>query len=151
MNKKKVILDTGPLVAFLNKSDRYHEWAVMQFARLLPPFYTCEAVLSESCFLLRNYSESCFLLRNYEKGLINIFQLLERELLKIPFNLQDEISAISILLNKYKNVPISLADGCLVRMAEQITDSCICTLDSDFKIYRKDKRKIIPTLMPEDL
>ncbi len=141
MNKKKVILDTGPLVAFLNKSDRYHEWAVMQFARLLPPFYTCEAVLSESCFLLRNY----------EKGLFNIFQLLERELLKIPFNLQDEFSAISILLNKYKNVPISLADGCLVRMAEQITNSCICTLDSDFKIYRKDKRKIIPTLMPEDL
>lgn len=141
MNKKKVILDTGPLVAFLNKSDRYHEWAVMQFSRLLPPFYTCEAVLSESCFLLRNY----------EKGSINIFQLLERELLLIPFNLQDEFSAISILLNKYKNVPISLADGCLVRMAEQITNSYICTLDSDFKIYRKDKRKIIPTLMPEDL
>jgi predicted nucleic acid-binding protein len=141
MNKKKVVLDTGPLVAFLNKSDRYHEWAVMQFSRLLPPFYTCEAVLSESCFLLRNY----------EKGLINIFQLLERELLLIPFNLQDEFSAISILLNKYKNVPISLADGCLVRMAEQITNSYICTLDSDFKIYRKDKRKIIPTLMPEDL
>ena len=141
MNKKKVILDTGPLVAFLNKSDRYHEWAVMQFARLLPPFYTCEAVLSETCFLLRNY----------KKGVTNIFQLLERELLKIPFNLQDEFSAISILLNKYKNVPISLADGCLVRMAEQITNSCICTLDSDFKIYRKDKRKIIPTLMPEDL
>jgi predicted nucleic acid-binding protein len=141
MNNKKVILDTGPLVAFLNKSDRYHEWAVIQFARLLPPFYTCEAVLSESCFLSRNY----------EKGVINIFQLLERGLLKIPFNLQDEFSAISMLLKKYKNVPISLADGCLVRMAEQITNSCICTLDSDFKIYRKDKRKIIPTLMPEDL
>jgi len=141
MNNKKVILDTGPLVAFLNKSDRYHEWAVIQFARLLPPFYTCEAV----------FSESCFLLRNYEKGVINIFQLLERGLLKIPFNLQDEFSAISMLLKRYKNVPISLADGCLVRMAEQITNSCICTLDSDFKIYRKDKRKIIPTLMPEDL
>lgn len=141
MNKKKVILDTGPLIAFLNKSDRYHEWAVMQFARLRPPFYTCEAVLSESCFLLRNY----------KKGSISIFQLLERELLKIPFNLQDEISAISILLNKYQNVPMSLADGCLVRMTEQITNSCICTLDSDFKIYRKDKRKVIPTLMPEDL
>ena len=128
MSKKKVVLDTGPLVAYLNKSDRHHEWSVMQFAKLRPPFFTCEAVLSESCFLMRNH----------EKGLKGIFQLMDRELITIPFHLQEEISTISSLMEKYINVPMSLADACLVRMTEQIAKSCICTLDSDFRIYRKN-------------
>ena len=53
-------------------------------------------------------------------------------------------------LNKYKNIPMSLANACLVRMCEQIADSTICTLDSDFKIYRKEKRKVIPVIIPEN-
>ena len=63
-------------------------------------------------------------------------------MIKIDFNLQDEFSEIQKLLNKYIDVPMSLADGCLVRMSEQITNSAICTLDSDFKIYRKERRKL---------
>jgi predicted nucleic acid-binding protein len=141
MKLRKVILDTGPLVAFLNKNDRYHEWAIAQFGALIPPLLTCEAVLSESCFLLRHY----------ETGASNVLNLLERGLLAIPFRLEDELSAIKVLLDKYRDIPMSLADGCLVRMAEQIADSVIFTLDSDFKIYRKDRRKVIPTIMPEDL
>lgn len=139
MKTKKIILDTGPLVAFLNKSDYYHQWAITQFSLLNPPFLTCESVISEVSFLLRNT----------ENGIQNIFQLLERELIKIPFQLEPEISAISRLMKKYNNIPMSLADACLVRMSEQISDSVICTLDGDFKIYRKDKRKVIPVIMPD--
>ena len=141
MKPKRVIIDTGPLVAFLNKSDFFHSWALTQFAQLNPPFFTCESVISEVCFLLRNT----------ESGLQSTLSLLERELIQIPFNLDSEISTINNLIKKYKDVPISLADACLVRMSEQISDSTICTLDSDFKIYRKEKRKVIPVIIPVNI
>ena len=139
MISKRVIIDTGPIVAFLNKSDHYHTWAITRFSELKPPFLTCESVISEVCFLLRNS----------EIGIRNVFQLLSRGLISIPFQLEPEISAVYSLMKKYSNVPISLADACLVRMSEQISDSAICTLDSDFKLYRKDKRKVIPVIMPD--
>ena len=141
MNLHKIILDTGPLVAYINKNDRYHDWIMAQFATMKPPLFTCEAVLSESCFLLRNYSN----------GASSVLDLLKRELFTISFRLKDECSIVKALLNKYKNVPMSLTDGCLVRMAEQISDSVIFTLDSDFKIYRKNRRNVIPTIMPDSL
>jgi len=78
-------------------------------------------------------------------------KLIERELIQMPLKLKDEISLVESLLDKYKNIPMSLADACLVRMSEQIADSTICTLDSDFKIYRKDKRKVIPLIIPDTL
>ena len=139
MKPKKIIIDTGPLVAFLNKSDNYHDWALTQFSGLNPPFLTCESVISEVCFLLKNT----------ERGTQNVFKLLERELVQISFNLDSEISMIMKLMNKYSNIPMSLADACLVRMSEQISDSTVCTLDSDFRIYRKEKRRVIPVIMPE--
>lgn len=139
MIEKKIILDTGPIVAFLNKSDHYNEWAITRFSQLKPPFYTCESVISEVCFLLRHT----------ENGAQNTFKLIERELIKISFDLESEATSILKLLTKYSDVPMSLADACLVRMSEQISDSIICTLDSDFKIYRKDKRKVIPVIMPK--
>jgi len=138
MKPKKLIIDTGPIVAFLNRADFYHEWALRQFSELIPPFYTCESVISKTCFLLRNT----------ENGQKNILKLLERELIQISFNLKEEISTIMSLMKKYNDIPMSLADACLVRMSEQISDSTICTLDSDFRIYRKEKRNIIPVIMP---
>jgi len=138
---KKIIVDSGPLVAFLSKKDAFHEWALSQFSFLNPPFFTCESVISEVCFLLRNT----------QNGPQNVFRLIERNLIKIQFNLEPELTIISGLINKYKNIPMSLADACLVRMSEQISNSIICTLDSDFKIYRKDKRKIIPILIPKTI
>ena len=117
MKRRRIIIDTGPLVAFLNKYDKYHDWSVTQFSQLNPPFYTCESVISEVCFLLRHINN----------GPQNVFKLLERELVQIPFKLESEISIITSLMNKYKNIPMSLADASLVRMSEQITDSVICT------------------------
>lgn len=141
MKKEKVIIDTGPLVAYINKSDKFHEWAIRQFARLKPPVFTCESVISESCFLLRNLAN----------GPDKIMSLLERKLVLLPFTLGLEIRLIKRLIDKYKNIPMSVADACLVRMSEQIADSRICTLDSDFTIYRKESRKVIPVIMPDNL
>lgn len=141
MNLQKIILDTGPLVAYINKNDRCHEWTMAQFSTMTPPLFTCEAVLSESCFLLKDYAN----------GPSSVLDLLKRELLTISFRLKDECSIVKALLNKYKNVPMSLTDGCLVRMAGQISDSVTFTLDNDFKIYRKNRRNVIPTITPETL
>ena len=138
MIHQKVLLDTGPLVAFLNKRDQYHSWTVSELASMAPPLLTCEAVLSESCFLLQRLTN----------GSAGLMILLERELIKIPFCLEPEISSIKKVMESYKNVPMSLADSCLVRMSEQLSDTVIFTLDSDFGIYRKHKRQVIPTIMP---
>lgn len=138
MKPQMVLVDTGPLVAFFNKRDQYHEWVKSQFANMTPPLLICEAVLSETCFLLGRY----------ENGAVNVLKLLENELLAIPFRLEHETSAIKDLLSKYSDIPMSLADACLVRMAEQFTNSVVLTLDQHFKIYRKNKRKIIPTILP---
>jgi len=139
MKPAKVIVDTGPVVAFLNRADMYHDWAVSQFGRINPPLYTCEAVISEVCFLLRHT----------EKGIPNTLSLLERDLIRIPFRLDEEMNMLTSLLKKYRDVPMSLADACLVRMSEQITESVIFTLDSDFRIYRKQKRSVIPLIIPD--
>ena len=138
MKKNKIIVGTGPLVAFLNKSDAFHDWALHQFSLLAPPFISCEAVLSEVCFLLQRFP----------KGQQSLLELIERDLLILPFDLQTESQAIKQLMAKYRDVPMSLADACLVRLSEQISDSTICSLDSDFKIYRKHKRERIPLIIP---
>jgi len=139
--KQRIILDTGPLVAFINGRDRYHEWSKLQWAQIEPPFLTCEAVLSETCFLLRNIG----------KGQSTVLELLKRGVLNLSFRIEDSIEQIKSLLQKYSDIPMSLADACLVRMSEVYTGSSILTLDNDFRIYRKNKRQVITILTPSDL
>ena len=138
---QKALLDTGPLVAALNRRDQYHLWATAQLARISPPLLTCEAVLSEACFLLQN-------LKGASEAVV---KLVNNGLLKVPFCLEEEASPVKTLLARYSDVPISLADACLVRMAEQHSNSVLLTLDSDFRIYRKHGRQVIPVIMPEGL
>ena len=137
--KGPVIVDTGPLVAFLTRRERYNSWARQQFALIEPPLITCEAVITETCFLVQNI----------DKGLDNLMQLLQRGVVEISFHLADELPAVSRLLKRYASAPMSLADACLVRMAEQHTTSPVLTLDSHFRIYRKSGRTVIPTIMPK--
>jgi len=136
--KRQVLLDTGPLVAFLNRQDDFHEWVKKELAAIAPPLLTCEAVLTETCFLLRNIYQ----------GPESVMALVERDQIQVPFKLNDEALSVSDLLIRYKSVPVSLADACLVRMAEQYPQSHILTLDSDFRIYRKNKNQQIPVIMP---
>jgi len=138
--RRQVILDTGPLVAFLNSRDKCHEWVLAQWSSIDPPFLTCEAVISEACFLLRGW---------HNRGDL-IFKLLERKVLSTSFCLAENIGPVFALLNKYCNIPMPLADACLVRMAELHEQSSILTFDSGFNIYRKHKNRTIPLLVPPD-
>ena len=94
-------------------------------------------------------SETCFLLRDIHGGVDALMQLLSRGVVSTPFCLSDELPSVTRLVSRYQSVPMSLADACLVRMAEQYADSTVLTLDRHFKIYRKSGRLVIPTLMPE--
>ncbi len=136
--KPQIILDTGPLVALLNRGDRHHRWAMDQWAQIVPPLLTCEAVLAEACFLVRRFPG----------GQVAVLDLVQRGVLDVSFRLIEETEAVFRLLRKYRDVPMSLADGCLVRMAERRAAGVVLTLDSDFSIYRKNGRQVIPTLAP---
>ncbi|BAY46660.1 PIN domain protein like [Scytonema sp. HK-05] len=138
--RRRVLLDTGPLVAFLKRQDQFHNWVTAQWATIEPPLLTCEAVISEACFLLRNVYG----------GQEAVIGLVDSGVIQIPFRLDEETGIIGELLRTYQSVPISLADACLVRMAEQYADSILLTFDSDFLVYRKNKNQIIPTIMPQD-
>ncbi len=136
-----VLLDTGPLVAFLNGRDRYHEWSKGILAGVDAPLFSCEAVLSEACFLLRHA----------RGGGEAVLKLVDRGLVRIPFRLEAENAPVRRLLTRYADVPISLADACLVRMSEQVPNAVVLTLDRDFKVYRKHGRHVIRTVMPQQL
>ncbi len=137
---RQVLTDTGPVVALIDCRDHYHSWARAQVAELRPPLLTCEAVLTEACYLLRNLNG----------GAEAVLEMVKRELVTLPFRLDEEVARIATLMRRYINVPMSLANACLVRMAEQHTDSLVMTLDSDFGIYRKHGRQIVTTITPAD-
>ena len=69
--------------------------------------------------------------------------------IKVPFHFDDAVEMIEQLMEKYANVPMSFADACLVRMAELYPNSAVLTLDSDFRIYRKNRNQVIPVIMPD--
>ena len=136
--KTAVLLDTGPLVAFLNRRDRHHGWTVKALEDLEAPFMTCEAVLSEACFLLRKE----------RAGAEAVMELVARELIRVPFRFENEAPAVRRLLVRYADVPMSFADACLVRMTEQFPSALLLTLDRDFKFYRRNGRQTIPLAVP---
>jgi len=76
-------------------------------------------------------------------------ELLRRRVVEVAFHLEDHVDAVARLVRKYANVPMSLTDGCLVRMAELSAESVILTLDRDFRLYRKAGRHMVPTILPE--
>ncbi len=133
-----IIIDAGPIVAYLRKNDQYHDWTSSAAVTLKPPFYTCEPVIAEACFLLeRGGGDSDDLL-----------ELIERGLITVPFQLSGNIKKIRKLMAKYRKLPMSLADACLVVMSEASDNARVFTLDYHFNIYRRFKRKVIPVLMP---
>lgn len=134
----EIISDTGPLVAYLDRSDRDHAWAKEVFMGITRPLLTCEAVIAEALFLLRRGGIE-------PDGLLD---LIARGLVVPKFNLAGEIAAIQQLMKTYRNIPMSLADACLVRMSEIYGDSKVMTLGSDFTVYRKSRRRVIPQICP---
>lgn len=138
MPETHIIVDTGPLVAFLIKEEAHHRWVSDQFQRLPAPFVTCEPVLTETFFLLRRIPD----------GQAKFFALLDSGLLQVDFSLLAEKDSLERLIRRYANVPMSLADACLVRLAELNPRSYVFTLDGDFHIYRQHGRQAISLLTP---
>lgn len=123
---KPVLLDTGVIVALIDRSERFHRQCANAIRTLAAPLITCEAVIAESCYLLRNLrGASETVMANVSAG---IFQ--------IPFNLTRSSQEVRQILRKYRDRKIDLADACLVSLAEEFTTGEILTLDQDFSIYR---------------
>lgn len=135
---RQIIVDAGPLVAFLSEGDAHHDWAVEQLGRLRPPLLTCDAVLSEVCFLLRSARLDA----------TTALDVVAREIVRPEFSLTAEIEPVRRLMRRYANIGASLADVCLVRMSELYSDCKVLTLDRDFLIYRRDGRRVIPLIAP---
>jgi uncharacterized protein len=134
---RNVLVDAGFVTALLSSRDHHHEWAVTQASEWPPPWSTCEAVLSESFHLLGG------------RGAPNLGALLRRRALLVTFELADSIEPVVRLIEKYSNVPMSLADACLVRMTETLADPVILTTDQDFRVYRRHSRQVVPCVTPE--
>ena len=136
----QILADTGPLVAYLQANEAHSAWTREAFDRLEAPFLTCEPVLTEACFLIGRAGGDPN----------DLLDLVERGLIQLRFQLIDEMTRVRALMKRYSNVPMSLADACLVRMTEQATACRVVTFDSHFRIYRRHDRRPIPVLMPDE-
>lgn len=128
---KATLLDTGVIVALLDRDERFHLQCVEVVSDVVGPLLTCEAVVAEACHLLRRiHGAPEAVIKNIANG---VFQT--------PVRLVDRATPIEKLLKKYRDVPMDLADACLVDLADQLNTGQILTLDSDFEIYRWRSRR----------
>jgi predicted nucleic acid-binding protein len=131
----KGIADTGFLVAFANRGDRHHAWAVRVAEGVAEPLLTCEAVLAETAFHLQNVEL--------------VFALLRHGLAALAFDCREHVSELDALARRYSDRQPDLADLCLIRMSELYPRHSVITVDrKDFRVYRRNKRETIPLICP---
>jgi predicted nucleic acid-binding protein len=135
----KVLLDTGPLVALLNRRDQHHDWTRGTAARLDTPLYTCEAVLAEAHHLVSEVHD----------GARRLNELVDSGRLDLSFRYYSHAPRVSELMGKYANVPMSFGDACLVTLAETFPDPRVFTVDQDFTIYRRKRNRAIDLIIPK--
>lgn len=136
--KVRTLVDSGPLVALLKKDEEHHLWVVEAFKELpATGMATCEAVVSEACFLLKRWP----------LAVEALFRRLSEAKLSLE-PLSGESGAIHALMAKYRTVPASYADACLVRLSELHPAAIVLTTDSDFEIYRRNGRHTLPLRAP---
>jgi uncharacterized protein len=128
------IADTGFLVAFANARDLHHAWALDVAAQVTEPLLTCEPVLAETAFHLG------------DAGIV--FELIEEGLIRLAFDCDDHLPQLAALANRYRDRKPDLADLCLIRMSELHSKHSILTVDQDFRVYRRNKREVIPLIAP---
>jgi uncharacterized protein len=133
----KGIADTGLLVAFLNRNDTNHDWAVGLASRVTEPLLTCEAVLAEAAFHLQSVSL--------------VLALVSEGLISVAFDCNDHLPQLAALAKRYADRHPDLADLCLVRMSEVHPRHGVITVDrEDFRVYRRNKREAIPLICPPE-
>lgn len=132
----RAIADTGFLVAFANRRDRYFSWAYSLAQQIQEPLPTCEAVLAETAFHL---NDSALVLEMLDKGLV-----------RLAFDLESNRAELSQLARRYADRQPDLADLCLIRMSELLPNHSVITVDGDFRVYRRNRRDVIPLIMPPE-
>jgi len=133
----KGIADTGFLVAFANRNDAHHEWAVEVAERLTEPLLTCEAVLAEAIFHLRDADL--------------VLAMLKEGLVTLAFDCGDHLPQLTALAKRYADRCPDLADLCVIRMSELHPRHSVVTVDrADFRVYRRNKRETIPLVTPPE-
>jgi predicted nucleic acid-binding protein len=131
----KGIADTGFIVAFGNRNDFHHAWALEVAKRISEPLLTCEAVLAEAAFHLGSSAYVLALVRN--------------EMLRVAFDCSRNLEPLADLARRYEDRAPDLADLCVIRMSELYPRHVVITVDeSDFRVYRRNKREVIPLLCP---
>jgi predicted nucleic acid-binding protein len=130
------IADTGFLVAFANARDLHHAWALEVAAQITEPLLTCEPVLAETTFHLG------------DAGLV--FEMIEEDLIRLAFDCDDHLPQLAALAKRYRDRKPDLADLCLIRMSELHSKHSVITVDKDFRVYRRNKREVIPLIAPPD-
>jgi len=133
-----VLLDTGPLVAYLNASDQHHAWAIAQFEAREEPLFTCEAVWTEAAHLIAR--------RGGKPDAL--WSVLRSGAVQFAFSLRTEYESVAALMRRYADAPMSLADACLVRMSELKPECQVFTTDSHFNFYRRFGRQVIRLVSP---
>lgn len=129
------ILDAGPLIAAINASDEHHSWAGETLSRLGPPFYSCAEAMAEAAALTGNPAA--------------VVEMIEAGEIVLDFQLSAQASAVLAFLKKYRDREMDLADACIVRMTELAPVCRVITLDrSDFEVYRRNGRQLIPLIVP---
>jgi predicted nucleic acid-binding protein len=128
------IADTGFLVAFLNRKDRFHSWALEMAREAEVPLLTCEPVLAETVYHLQSAGP--------------VFALLESGLIELRFDLSSALPRLKLLAKRYADRKPDLADLCLICLSEDFPHYEVVTVDSDFVVYRRREREIIPTRRP---
>jgi len=131
------IADTGFLVAFGARTDEHHDWAVELASRVTEPLLTCEAVLAEAVFHLQNVRA--------------VLGMLDDGLVTLSFDCNDHLVRLRELAERYADRRPDLADLCLICMAELYPRHSVVTVDrEDFRIYRRNKREMIPIICPPE-
>jgi uncharacterized protein len=131
------ICDTGPIIAYLNRNDPYHRWAVEVMKDVRPPMLTSEPVLTEAAYFLREDGA----------GTDPMFQLIERGALLIDFDLSTHWPRVRTLMERYERM--DLADASIVTMTELQARSRVLTVDRrDFSTYRRNDRQVIDFIAP---
>jgi len=133
------LLDTGPLVALLARDDTMHGWAVEQARQAPPCVLTCDAVISEALFLLKRAGHDTD----------GLFAMAEAGFLRSSFDFNRERKGVRELMRRYAKLPMAFADACLVRMAELHPGAVVWTLDTDFHVYRQNRRQTLALVIPE--
>jgi len=131
----KAIADTGFLVAFANRRDRHHSWAVDLAGQIREPLLTCEAVLAEAAFHLRNAALALAFVR---EGLV-----------RPALSIAEHLPRLAELADRYRDREPDLADLCLIRLSELYPRHPVITTDvTDFRVYRRGRREAIPVICP---